>query len=159
MAQTLPRYELQIRDAPEGRQVWDGIRRQWLLLTPEEEVRQCLVQFLVQACGVPRTLVSLEKGLQYDRRRKRYDVLVYDRNARPLILCECKEPRVPLGQEVVRQASVYNSKIGARILLLTNGHQLAAYAQTQGGKWTGLALPDPNLDGGAAWFDAAERLL
>jgi hypothetical protein len=159
MPQSLPRYALKTRESEGGTQVWDAIRRQWLVLTHEEQVRQSLIQFLTATCGVPKGLISLEKGLHYDRRRKRYDLLVYDRAGRPFILCECKEPRVPIDDAVVQQISVYNHKIGARILILTNGHQLLAFAQTQPGKWTGLALPDPDLPGGEAWFGEAERLL
>jgi hypothetical protein len=159
MHQSLPRYALQTREAEGCTQIWDAIRKQWLLLTPEEHVRQALVQFLTESCGVPKGLISLEKGLQYDRRRKRYDLLVYNRAGKPFILCECKEPRIILDNAVVHQVSTYNSKIGARILILTNGHQLIAYAQTEPGKWMGLALPDPTLPGGEAWFSEAERLL
>jgi hypothetical protein len=159
MPQSLPQFQLEIRASARGPEVWDGIRKQWLVLTHEEQVRQCLIQFLTTVCGVPKGLISLEKGLHYDRRRKRYDLLVYDRSGRPFILCECKEPRVPINDAVVQQISVYNHKIGARILILTNGPQLLAFAQTQPGKWTGLALPDPDLQGGEVWFSEAERLL
>ncbi|MEY3444817.1 MAG: hypothetical protein RLZZ519_3098, partial [Bacteroidota bacterium] len=95
MPQSLPQFQLEIRASARGPEVWDGIRKQWLVLTHEEQVRQCLIQFLTTVCGVPKGLISLEKGLHYDRRRKRYDLLVYDRSGRPFILCECKEPRVP----------------------------------------------------------------
>ena len=159
MPQSLPQFQLETRASARGPEVWDGIRKQWLVLTYEEQVRQCLIQFLTSVCGVPKGLISLEKGLNYDRRRKRYDLLVYDRAGRPFILCECKEPRVPIDDAVVQQISVYNHKIGARVLILTNGLQLLAFAQTQPGKWTGLALPDPDLPGGEAWFGEAERLL
>jgi hypothetical protein len=159
MAQSLPRYPARTRDAEGVPQIWDGIRKQWLLCTPEEQVRQALTQFLTEACGVPKGLISLEKGLQYDRRRKRYDLLIFNRTGRPFILCECKEPRVPIDDSVVQQIALYNSQIGARILILTNGHQLIAYARTEAGEWTGLALPDPELPGGEAWFSEAERVL
>jgi hypothetical protein len=159
MPQSLPQFQFEIRQNARGSEVWDGIRKQWLVMTPEEHVRQCLVRYLTETCGVPKGLISLERGLQYDRRRKRYDLLIYDRAGRPFILCECKEPRVPIDDAVVHQISLYNSKIGARILLLTNGPQLVAFAQTTPGKWTGLAMPDPDLAGGEAWFDEAERIL
>ena len=156
---SLPRYSLDTREtAGSGMQVWDSIRKQWLTLTPEEHVRQSLIAFLTEGCGVPRGLVSLEKGLQYDRRKKRYDLLVYDRGGKPFILCECKEPRVPIDDAVVQQISLYNSKIEARILILTNGHQLLAFGRMADGKWLALALPDPELGGGEIWFDEAERV-
>jgi hypothetical protein len=162
MPQSLPEYELQLRPGPSGPEVWDSIRKKWLVFTPEEQVRQCLIQFLADVCGVPRTLMSLERGLHYDRRRKRYDLLIYDRNGKPFILCECKEPRVPIDDAVVQQISLYNAKIGARMLVLTNGPVLIAFGRNansaelmQDGSWKTVAFPDPNLAGGAAWFEAA----
>ena len=74
-AQSLPNYALQLRTTDAGQEVWDAIRKRWLVLTPEEEVRQSLILFLADVCGVPRGLMSLERGLHYDRRRKRYDLL------------------------------------------------------------------------------------
>jgi Type I restriction enzyme R protein N terminus (HSDR_N) len=154
---SLPRFPLETRDTPRGRLVWDGIRRLWLTLTAEEQVRQCLVRYLTEFCGVPSGLMSLEKGLRYDRRKKRYDLLVFDRTGKPLILCECKTPRNRIDDAVFHQISTYNSKINARIILLTNGHQLIAYARLADGRWKGLALPDPELPGGTTWFVEAER--
>lgn len=155
MPQSLPQYPLQMREGASQTEVWDDIRKQWLHMTPEEEVRQCLILFLAEACGVPRSLMSLERGIHYDRRRKRYDLLVYDRDGKPFILCECKEPRVPIDDAVVQQISLYNSKIGARILLLTNGPALVALGKNAAGKWISLGMPDPTLAGGEAWFEAA----
>lgn len=156
MAASLPIYELKTRAAENGFEVWDPIRKQWMFLTPEEQVRQCLVLYLTEICGVPKGLLSLEKGLQYDRRRKRYDLLVYSRTGKPLILCECKEPRVPIDEEVLHQAALYNSKIGAGMLLVTNGPILMAFGKSKLGKWQGLEMPDPDLAGGEAWFSQAE---
>ncbi len=155
MALSLPQYELQLRQGESNLEVWDGIRKQWLVLTPEEHVRQCLIRFLADECGVPRNLMSLERGLTYDRRRKRYDLLVYDRDGRPFILCECKEPRVPIDEAVLHQASTYNAKIGARMIVLANGPVLVVYGRMQDGSWKNVAFPDPGLEGGKGWFDAA----
>lgn len=157
MPLSLPHYQLQIRQGERGPEVWDGVRKKWLFLTPEEQVRQCLMIYLVEVCGIPSSLMSLERGLNYDRRRKRYDLLIYDRNGRPLILCECKEPRVAIDDSVLHQASTYNSKIGAKLLLLTNGAVLRAFGRMKDGKWVALELPDPGLKSIENWFDAAER--
>lgn len=156
MPQSLPQFELEIRQSERGPEVWDGIRRQWYVLTPEEHVRQCLILYLNEFCGVPKGLLSLERGLQYDRRRKRYDLLVFGRNGQPLILCECKEPRVPIDQAVVHQITTYNSKIGAKILLLTNGPQLMAFSKTVAGEWLQLELPFQEPSEGESWFDAVD---
>ena len=125
----LPLYELRTRDEDGVRQVWDRLRKKWLVLTPEEHVRQCLVEYLVREKGVPQGLISQEKGLSYDRRRKRYDLVVYGRDGQPLLACECKAPYVALDRAAGMQLAVYNRKIGARFLLWTNGQVLVAYGK------------------------------
>ena len=158
MSASLPIYELKTRSGENGPEVWDSIRKQWLFMTPEEQVRQCLIQYLTEVCGVPKGLLSLEKGLNYDRRRKRYDLLVYARSGKPLILCECKEPRVPIDEAVLQQAATYNHKIGAGMILLTNGPTMLAFGKENGGKWQGLEMPDPDLGGSEEWFSEEEKL-
>jgi hypothetical protein len=158
MPQSLPIYPLKTQDTPQGKEVWDPVRKKWMVLTPEEYVRQSLVIFLTQVCGVPLGLISLEKGLNYDRRKKRYDLLVYDRSGKPLILCECKEPRVPIGEDAVQQVAAYNAKIGAKVLILSNGPTLLAFGLTKERKWVGVALPDPDLPRSEGWFSEAERI-
>ena len=158
MTASLPIYDLKTRTGENGPEVWDPIRKQWMFMTPEEQVRQCLVLFLTEVCGVPKGLLSLERGLNYDRRKKRYDLLVYSRKGKPMILCECKEPRVPIDEAVLQQAAVYNYKIKAGMLLLTNGPMLLAFGKEKDGGWKGVELPNPDLPGGEGWFTQAEEL-
>lgn len=130
----LPIYDLRTRDEDGVRQVWDRLRKKWLVLTPEEHVRQCLVEYLVNEKGVPQGLISQEKGLSYDRRRKRYDLVVYGRDGKPLLACECKAPYVPLDGAAGMQLAVYNRKIGAPFLLWTNGQVVVAYGRGEDGR-------------------------
>lgn len=117
----LPLYPLRTKEEHGQTLVWDVVRRRWMVLTPEEHVRQCLVAFLMAEKDVPSGLISLEKGLTFDRRRKRYDLLVYDRQGQPLLACECKAPYVDLDQDAAIQLAVYNSELKAPYLLWTNG--------------------------------------
>lgn len=127
----LPIYELRTQSEGDQTLVWDLVRKKWLVLTPEEHVRQCLTLYLTSEKGVPTGLISLEKGLRVDRRRKRYDLLVYDRNGDPLLACECKAPYVPLDQNAALQLAVYNSELKAPFLLWTNGQHLLFYSTGQ----------------------------
>lgn len=120
----LPLYDLQIRQGDEKQEVWDGLRKKWLVLTPEEYVRQCLLRFLIEEKNVPPGLISVERGLKYNSLQKRYDAVVYDREGQPLIATECKRPTVPIDESTMMQLVTYNSKIGAAYLLLTNGKEL-----------------------------------
>ena len=130
----LPIYELRTKVSGEQTLVWDLVRRKWMVLTPEEHVRQCLVLYLTRDRGVPTGLVSLEKGLRVDRRRKRYDLLVYDRNGEPLLACECKAPYVALDQNAALQLAVYNSELKAPFLLWTNGQHVLFYDTGEDGR-------------------------
>ena len=130
----LPMYELRTRVVEEVRQVWDDLRKKWLVLTPEEHVRQCLVRWLLEEKGVPKGLLSQERGISYDRRRKRYDLVVFGRGGTPLLACECKAPYVPLDKDAALQLAVYNSKLGADYLLWTNGQLVLVYGLDESGE-------------------------
>ncbi|MDR1155468.1 MAG: type I restriction enzyme HsdR N-terminal domain-containing protein [Bacteroidales bacterium] len=118
-----PSYE--VRTKAEGKRmlIFDRIRKKYVALTPEEWVRQHLINYLVSEKGYPATLISVEMPLKYVRVDKRSDVLVNDRNGQPLMLIECKAPEVALTQKVFEQIAVYNLTIQAPCLMLTNGLQ------------------------------------
>lgn len=139
---------LQIRKAGDHEEVWDQVRRKWMVLTPEEHVRQCLVAYLIDTVKVPKGLISLEKGLKYGERNKRYDLLVYDREGLPFILCECKSPRVAIDADTLFQWSIYHSQVSAKVLILTNGKVLEAMAVDGDGQWRPLRLPVTGEKGG-----------
>ncbi len=130
----LPLYELRTKAEGEQTLVWDLVRKKWLVMTPEEHVRQCLAIYLTSAKGVPAGLISLEKCLRVDRRIKRYDLLVHDRKGAPLLACECKAPYIPLDQNAALQLAIYNSELKAPFLLWTNGKTVLFYATGKDGK-------------------------
>jgi hypothetical protein len=139
MPAELPIYELRIKTEGEQRFVWDPLRRKYLVLTPEEHVRQCLLLYLMEDRGVPRGLISVERGLTYNTRRKRYDLLVFDREGLPLLACECKAPQIPIDKAAAFQLATYNKKIGAPYLLLTNGPVLLQFRRNASGSFDGIA--------------------
>ena len=101
--------------------IWDGLRRRHVVLTPEEWVRQHVVHYLTAHLGYPRGLLALERGLRYNQRQKRTDLLALNADGQPLLLVECKAPSVAIDAAVARQATTYNQTVGAPLLLLTNG--------------------------------------
>ena len=101
--------------------IWDGLRRKHVVLTPEEWVRQHVVHYLADHLGYPRGLLALERGLRYNQRQKRTDLLALDSAGKPLLLVECKAPTVAIDAAVAHQATTYNQEIGAPLLFLTNG--------------------------------------
>lgn len=99
----------------------DELRKKYVVLSPEEWVRQHIVQYLINFKDYPKGLISLEKGLRVNDLLKRTDVLVFDSNTEPLLLIECKAPEVKITQEVFDQASRYNSVYKVKYILITNG--------------------------------------
>lgn len=116
-----PTYSFRLQRRGEQMYLLDPLRRRWVRLTPEEWVRQHLAQYLIQAMGCPPSLVALEPSFMDRGLARRADLVVYDRQGRPLLLAECKAPTVPISQAVVEQAGRYNRVIGAPYLLVTNG--------------------------------------
>jgi hypothetical protein len=118
----LPPFEAKLTQSATNQPlIWDGLRRKHVVLTPEEWVRQHVVHYLADHLGYPRGLLALERGLRYNQRHKRTDLLALGPDGKPLLLVECKAPSVPITAEVARQATTYNQTIGAPLLLLTNG--------------------------------------
>jgi hypothetical protein len=101
--------------------IFDTIRRTWIPLTEEEWVRQNFVQFLVQVLNYPSTLIAIEKEIILNDLKKRFDILIYDRNHKPWMLVECKAPSILLTESVLQQVLRYNMSVPVTFLIITNG--------------------------------------
>jgi hypothetical protein len=101
--------------------IFDPIRKKWLLLTPEEWVRQNFVQYLVQVKNYPSDLIAQEKVLQLGELKKRFDILIYDRQHKPWMMIECKGPEIKLNESVLQQLLRYHISIPVNFLVITNG--------------------------------------
>ncbi|EKB49190.1 hypothetical protein B879_02201 [Cecembia lonarensis LW9] len=116
-----PEMEHQLRQEDGKWSVFDPLRKKFLVLTPEEWVRQHMILFLTQFKGYPRSLFALEKGLQYNKLQKRFDILILNRDGNPFLLIECKAPEVPLSQKTLEQVCMYNKSINAEFIGISNG--------------------------------------
>ena len=131
---------MQTRTLDGRTQVLDPVRRRWVALTPEENVRQRLVTDLL-GLGYPAGLLAIEKGIVYQGRTWRADLVAYDRAHGAVLLAECKAPSVALGPDTLDQLARYNAVLGARALVLDNGVRRACCRLGDGG-WTFVeALP------------------
>lgn len=101
--------------------IFDPIRKKFVVLTPEEWVRQNMIQYLVQVMGYPAGLIRVEKEIQLGTLRKRCDLLVYNRAGNPWMIVECKEMETSIDAKTLDQILRYNMALPARYLLLTNG--------------------------------------
>lgn len=117
--------------------IWDALRQRWLVLTPEEWVRQHVISWLIEHKQVPALRISQEYPVNINGQHQRADIVVMDESAKPNILVECKATDVAIDQEVVMQAIRYNAVVGARYILLTNGQRLYGYEYADG-KYRGV---------------------
>jgi hypothetical protein len=101
--------------------VFDNLRKKYILLTPEEWVRQNFINSLIYQKKYTKNLIKIESGLKYNKLLKRTDILVYDKMGKPYLLVECKAQDIELTQQTVEQASRYNLVIRAPFLCITNG--------------------------------------
>ena len=120
------------RGGGEEVEIWDPVRGIYLVLTPEEWVRQHLIAYLVSHCGVQPTRIVEEYAVPLNGQPQRADVVVVGDDARPLLLAECKAPGVSIGRQTLAQAVRYNSVLGARYLVLTNGRSHYCYELVEG---------------------------
>lgn len=101
--------------------ILDIIRKKYLVLTPEEWVRQHFVHYLITTLQYPRSLIKVEGGLRFNDLQKRSDIVVFNREGAPWMVVECKAPDQKLSQRTLHQASVYNHSLQATYLTITNG--------------------------------------
>lgn len=128
----LPPFEYKVKKIDEKPHIFDIIRRKYLLITPEEWVRQHVLHWLINHHQYPKSLIRTESGLQYNQLAKRTDILVYNRNGLPFLLVECKASFVPLTQSVLEQAIRYNAILKAPYLLISNGLEHLLFKIRQG---------------------------
>jgi hypothetical protein len=127
LALHLPEYAHTLKKIKGELYIFEVIRRKYLLLTPEEWVRQQFIQHILLEYDYPKSLIRTEIGLQYDRRQKRSDILIFDRAGLPFWLIECKAQAIALDGAVFRQAIQYNAVLKAPYLGMTNGIQYTGF--------------------------------
>lgn len=113
---------IQIRENEGRREVLDPVRRRWVALTPEEEVRQGVIAMLHEHYGYPLEVMQVEGAIEVNGLSRRCDIVVY-RDAAPYMIVECKRPDVAITQKVCDQACRYNTVLRVPLLMLTNGRQ------------------------------------
>lgn len=120
-ALNLPAFAYKIKKDEDKTWIFDAIRKKYLVLTPEEWVRQHFINFLIQHLHYPKGLIAPERGTTYNTLSKRTDICVYNTGGDVQLLVECKASFVKISADTVKQATTYNQKIKARYIVLTNG--------------------------------------
>lgn len=102
--------------------IGDKIRNKYVAMTPEELVRQLMIQFLIDNLHYPKSKLQVEKSLKINNMDKRFDLLVYNDDIQPFMIIECKSYKIPIQQNQVDQVSLYNIALKAPYTVITNGN-------------------------------------
>ena len=116
-----PSYDFRFKNSENKIAIFDEIRKKFIILTPEEWVRQHVVSFLLVEKNYPKSLINVEKVLKVNGLRKRYDAVVYNPDGTIFILVECKAPEIKISQATFDQIARYNMTMKAQYLMVTNG--------------------------------------
>ncbi len=122
MRLNLPKYKFKTRVNQLGKQeIFDENRKKYLVLTPEEWVRQNFIKYLVEEKDYPVSLIAIERGIVVNKMQKRFDAVVFNRNGHPTVLIEFKAPGIKIDQKVMQQISNYNLQLNVKYLIVSNG--------------------------------------
>jgi hypothetical protein len=113
-------------------EIFDPFRKRWIILTPEEWVRQNILQYLNKVVQYPAGLIAVEKAIQLGELTKRFDIVVYKQD-KPWMIIECKEANVAISDKTIAQLYQYQQVLEAEYLIATNGHTTIG-AQIKTGK-------------------------
>ena len=116
-----PSYNFRIKNSENNTHIFDVIRKKFVVLQPEEWVRQHCIQFLINEKNFPVSLINVEKVVQINGLNKRYDIVVYNSDGSIYLIVECKAPRVKISQSAFDQIARYNLALKASCLMVTNG--------------------------------------
>jgi len=116
-----PEYTFRFKSSENTVHIFDVIRKKFVVLQPEEWVRQHVVNYLNQDKNYPKSLINVEKQLMVNGLKKRYDIIVFHPNGNINLLVECKSPKVTIDQTSFDQIAQYNLRLNADYLMVTNG--------------------------------------
>lgn len=135
-----PAFRIKKEDSKEF--IFDALRKKWLVLTPEEWVRQNFVQYLISVKKYPASLIAIEKEIVLGELKKRFDILVYDNTHQPWMMIECKAAAIKLNDAVLQQVLRYNISIPVKYLIITNGNDTYAWEKGSNGLQSINEIPE-----------------
>ena len=119
----LPNAALKTKLVEGTTQVFDAVRKKYLVLTPEEWVRQHFIHYLNKEKNYPLGLMGVEQMVKYNGMQTRADIVLYTADGKPNVIVECKAPNVKITQDAFNQIAKYNFKLKVEFLVVTNGMQ------------------------------------
>ena len=119
----LPDFNFRIKTEHGKQYIFDPIRKRFVLLTPEEWLRQHFMQYLRSEKNYPESLMAVEKMIIVNGKQRRFDLLVYTRNGQPLLIAEFKAPNIKITQQTFDQVVRYNMVLRVEKVVVSNGMQ------------------------------------
>ena len=116
-----PKFDYRFKSTENKVSIFDIIRKKFVILQPEEWVRQHCVHYLITQRNYPKSLINVEKELTINGLKKRYDIVVFNPDGSIFLMVECKAPKITINQATFDQIARYNLKINAVYLMVTNG--------------------------------------
>ena len=116
-----PTYSFRLKSSENKISIFDSIRKKFVILQPEEWVRQHCVQYLIKAKGYPKSLINVEKELIVNDLKKRYDIVIFNSDGSIHLIVECKAATITVNQSTFDQIAQYNLTLNASYLMVTNG--------------------------------------
>ena len=117
----LPIFEPKLKKIKGDIFIFDLIRKKYLLLSPEEWVRQNFLNYLIHHKGYPYSIMENEAIIQLNNMTRRCDTVVYNNLLEPLVIIEYKRPDVKIDQKVFDQIVRYNIVLRVKFLIVSNG--------------------------------------
>ncbi len=116
-----PAYQFRFKNSENKVSIFDRIRKKFIILTPEEWVRQHTVHYLIEEKKYPESLINVEKLIKINDLNKRYDIIIFNPDGSIRLVVECKSAKVKITQDVFDQIARYNLELKAEYLMITNG--------------------------------------
>ena len=116
----LPLFEFKIKKENKNNIIFDEIRKKWIILTPEEWIRQNFIKYIISK-NYPTSLINCEKVFYINKIPKRYDIVVYNYSGEVDILVECKSSDIKINKDHFDQVMRYNIELKSKRIILTNG--------------------------------------
>ena len=116
-----PKFSFRFKNSENKVSIFDTIRKKFVILQPEEWVRQHCVQYLINEKHYPKSLINVEKELKINSLKKRYDIVIFNTDGSIYLIVECKAPKITINQNTFDQIARYNLELNATYLMVTNG--------------------------------------
>lgn len=117
----IPSQDIDIKIIESKNYIFDLIRKKYLILTPEEWVRQNLLRYFINDLNYPKGLIKTESSLKYNNLKKRSDILIFNNDMTHFLVVECKSYKLKLNKSHLSQSAMYNKIYKSKYVMISNG--------------------------------------